>query len=120
MTGGITEDDASRAELAAQLAAMGAPPEVVAQARGKRRVLQFGVWPENEPTLRVWLAMETQWRPLPQGMAGSAPQGLDYAALPVVMDFEEIEVAQRKTIFRHLQIMESAALAAMREERNGR
>lgn len=90
---------------------------MVARARGKREVKLFPVWPENEPALQVWQAMETQWRALPMGMAGSQPQGLDYQALPAVMDFIGIELTQRKTVFRHLQIMEQEALTAMKEER---
>jgi hypothetical protein len=117
VTGGISEDEVSRAELAAQLKAMGAPPEVVEKARGKRVIREFAVWPENEPALRVFLAMETQWRPLPMGMAGSQPQGLEYTALPAVMEFCGIEPGERGKVFKQLQIMEDAALTAMRKER---
>lgn len=113
MLGGDSADSSAQAQLAKQLEEMGAPPEVIAQVKAPAKVQAFAVWPENETALRVWLAMETQWRGQPMGLAGARPQGLDYTALPVV--FELLGVADRATVFRQLQTMEVAALAAMKE-----
>lgn len=118
MLGGAQEDQTDRSELVAQLKAMGAPDEVISQARGKPRESVCKVFPENENALRVWLAMETQWRGQPMGLAGARPQGLDYVALPVVFDL--LEIPDRAKVFRQLQTMERAALDAMRELPDGR
>lgn len=45
---------------------------------------QFRVWPENWHAVCIFLDMASQWRLVPT-MAGVFWQGLDYAALPVVM-----------------------------------
>ena len=66
-----------------------------------------GVWPDNVPTLNVFVAMSTQWR---VGYNGAT--GLDYAALPVVEDRVGI-----KADFDGLRAMEEAALAQMAENR---
>ena len=65
------------------------------------------VWPDNVPTLNVFVAMSTQWR---VGYNGAT--GLDYAALPVVEDRVGI-----KADFDGLRAMEEAALAQMAENR---
>lgn len=116
MLGDAEQGAASRAALVAQLQALRAPAAVIEQARGRREPLRCQVFPENEVALRVWLAMETQWRGQPMGLAGARPQGLDYVALPVVFDL--LEVADRAKVFRQLQTMEIAALAAMKESEN--
>lgn len=112
MLGGDGGADESNA-LAEQLAQMGAPPEVISQARRSASHARCQVFPENAEALKVWLAMETQWRGQSAGLLGARPQGLDYVALPVVFDF--LGVADRAKVFRQLQIMEVAALAAMKE-----
>ena len=65
------------------------------------------VWPDNVPTLNVFVAMSTQWR---VGYNGAT--GLDYAALPVVEDRVGI-----RADFDGLRAMEEAALAQMAENR---
>ena len=66
-----------------------------------------GVWPDNVPTLNVFVVMSTQWR---VGYNGAT--GLDYAALPVVEDRVGI-----RADFDGLRAMEEAALAQMAENR---
>jgi len=63
------------------------------------------VWPENEQALQVFSELMTQWR---IGMGG--PTGLDYAALPVVMDFAGIAPPDRAQLFDAVRVMESEAL----------
>ena len=65
------------------------------------------VWPDNVPTLNVFVAMSTQWR-----VGNNGATGLDYAALPVV----EYRVGVRAD-FDGLRAMEEAALAQMAENR---
>lgn len=45
---------------------------------------QFHVWPENWHAVCAFLDMASQWRLVPT-MKGVLWQGLDYAALPVVL-----------------------------------
>jgi hypothetical protein len=45
---------------------------------------QFAVWPENWHAVCIFLDMGSQWRLVPT-MTRVIWQGLDYAALPVVM-----------------------------------
>jgi hypothetical protein len=70
------------------------------------------IWPDNLETVNVFIAMMTQWR---TGYAGAT--GLDYAALPSVMQFCGVARKARADVFDGLRVMESAALAAMYEAR---
>lgn len=74
----------------------------------------FGIYPENMTTVAVFSAMQTQWR---IGMNGAT--GLDYAALPAVMDLLEVAAEERQDAFTMLRIMEGEALKMMDERRNG-
>lgn len=49
-------------------------------------------------------------------MAGAT--GMDYAAMPVVMDMVGVEVANRPDVFASVQLMEQEALATMAENRD--
>jgi hypothetical protein len=71
-----------------------------------------GVWPDNAPTIAVFIAMSTQWR---VGMAGAT--GLDYNALPVVMRMHGIPAADRSVVFEGIREMEDAALGKMYESK---
>jgi hypothetical protein len=90
-------------------ASMGIPPE-----EWEKRLApeEIEIWPENWPAVEVFSAMLTQWR---IGMGG--PTGLDYAALPAVMDLLEVE--RRTECFAGLQVMESEALEVFRLKSNG-
>ncbi len=66
--------------------------------------------PENWDAMRLFLAMETQWRRA--GMSGVAT-GLDYSVLPAVAGLAGL--ALNADIFARLRILEGAALAAMAE-----
>lgn len=56
--------------------------------------------------------MQTQWR---VGMNGAT--GLDYTALPAVMDLCGIRKKQREDVFSALRLMESEALSIWAERR---
>ena len=49
-------------------------------------------------------------------MAGAT--GLDYAAMPVVMDMVGVERKRRPEVFSSVRIMETEALATMAENRD--
>ena len=71
------------------------------------------VWECNADALYVFESMATQWR---VGMAGAT--GLDYAAMPVVMDMVGVERKRRPEVFSSVRIMETEALATMAENRD--
>lgn len=63
------------------------------------------IWPDNQHIVRVWLAMQTQWR---VGFSGAT--GLDYAVLPVVMRGVQVPLNERMDIFAGVQVMERTTL----------
>lgn len=73
------------------------------------------VWPEHWQALELFTCMLTQWR---TGFNGAT--GLDYAALPVVFELNGIEKEQQRERFDELQIMERAALKAIRNNEGGK
>lgn len=68
--------------------------------------------PEAWDTLRLFMALGTQWRFA--GMDGQ-PMGIDYAAIAPTAAGLGIETTAER--FEDLRVMESVALAAWREKR---
>jgi hypothetical protein len=68
------------------------------------------VWPENLDAVNTFIGMATQWRPSFGGVIG-----LDYAALPAVLDLLGIKRKKRGAVFDALRVMEDAALEVIRE-----
>lgn len=66
----------------------------------------------NLPAVRVFLALQTQWR---SGMGG--PTGLDYAALPAVFGMCGIRRKKRAEVFGALRILEGETLSVWAERR---
>lgn len=64
------------------------------------------VWPDVWPSAWLFADLMTQWRMGPGG-----PIGLDYSAIPVVMDLRELPAADRRHLFSDIRVMESVALA---------
>jgi hypothetical protein len=71
------------------------------------------VWPDNLDAVNVFISMVTQWRPSFGGVIG-----LDYAALPAVLDLLNIGRKKRPAVFDEIRVMEDAALQVMRETMN--
>jgi hypothetical protein len=85
------------------LSAMGIPQDKWDQMRGESIL---PIWPENWAAVEVFSAMQTQWR---VGMNG--PTGLDYTALPPVMDLLAVqEKDERAECFAGMRVMEREAL----------
>jgi hypothetical protein len=59
----------------------------------------------------VFIAMATQWR---AGMSGAT--GLDYNALPVVMQLMGVPRKEQSNVFEDIRTMEDAALDEMRKK----
>lgn len=70
----------------------------------------FEVWPDNMDAVNTFTAMSTQWR---TGMAGAT--GLDYSALPPVLELTGIERAAWPDTFEGVRVMEIEALKMMSE-----
>lgn len=73
---------------------------------------QMELWPCNWTAFIVFEAMSTQWR---AGMCGAT--GLDYTALPVVMQMCGVAADEQPAVFADIRVMEDAALRAFREQR---
>lgn len=74
------------------------------------------LWEANVTPFSVFTAMQTQWR---IGMGG--PTGLDYGAVPVVMELYAVPEKDRRQVFDDLRVMESEALKVFNEKhRDGR
>ena len=69
------------------------------------------VWPDNESSVRVFMALATQWR---TGAAGAT--GFDYNVLPELWRRLKVPLADRDDVFDDLRLMEMAALDAMHAE----
>lgn len=70
------------------------------------------IWDCNADPYNVFVGMETQWR---YSFAGR--EGLDYTAVPVVMDMLGIREKRRPDVFASVRIMEREALETMAENR---
>jgi hypothetical protein len=68
------------------------------------------VWPENVPVFELFQGVMTQWR---HGFAG--PTGLDYGAVLALMEIRQVPHDQRARLMTDLQVMELAALSAIRQ-----
>lgn len=72
------------------------------------RETAIDVFPENALALRLFSALQTQWR---IGMSGAT--GLDYSVLPVVEQRCGVGKKERRDTFHALQVMEAEFLRAM-------
>ncbi|WP_102798722.1 DUF1799 domain-containing protein [Bowmanella denitrificans] len=91
--------------------ALGAPQELIDQ----QATAQAGpdIQPGNLLTVRLFYAVSTQW--LTAGMAGTRT-GLNYPAIDVramrMPDYQALPIELKDAVWRGLQVMELAALAA--------
>ncbi len=114
----------SRAELDAlceDMAAFGAPPEEIAKARADylSAVLpaEYDVLHANVPAVRLFQALQTQWRTEALSTLGAARvvrTGLDYAAIEPTGRMMALEVDA--DAFSRLQVLEIHALNAWAEQ----
>lgn len=76
---------------------------------GEHPVDAIDVWPENEATVRIFIAMGTQWN---IGAMGCVT-GLRYESLPAVLRFCGVPRQQHAAVFDGLRTMEHAAIGAL-------
>lgn len=69
-------------------------------------------WPDTEPAIHLFIALQTQWRTGPSGAIG-----LDYAVIPVVLRLHSIPRALWRDAFDDLRVLEDEMLTAIAEER---
>ena len=74
-----------------------------------------GLWEVHLPAFLAFLAICTQWRVV-AGETGLIYLGLDYAAADAVLRRAGIETTP--DLWADLQVIETGALAALREERS--
>lgn len=96
--------------MAEDLAAFGAPPEVLAQLNEASPEEDFPVLSENWDIVQLFMRLQTQWKYASSGTA----IGLDYTSVDVVMRRLNIEDTDG-SVFDGLQVMEFAALDAVRD-----
>jgi hypothetical protein len=68
------------------------------------------IWPDNLLSVNSFIALSTQWR-----CGYSGPTGLDYAAIPGVLQMLGIARKDWPEVFQDLRTMEDAALLKMHE-----
>lgn len=103
--GGPPDDSQALADLLAY----GADPAAAKawlEASGDGTPESFALWACNVPAFSLFMDLRTQWRRSPFGQR----IGIDYAALPAVMDLRGIKRKRRGRLFDDLQAMEMAAL----------
>jgi hypothetical protein len=91
--------------------ALGVPPEMRDGIVASAAVTP--VWQVNEMSFGVFVALQTQWR---IGMGG--PTGLDYGAVPVVLDLYQVATDERRRVFDDVRVMEAEALKVFADGRS--
>lgn len=77
---------------------------------------EFSVWPDNWPTVQLFLALQTQWR-VALGMGQAVWMGLDYAAAQAAMQMLGVARKDRQETFAGLCAMERAALPLLNRKK---
>jgi hypothetical protein len=67
------------------------------------------IWPEHEQAVSVFAAARTQWRMAPMG----GVVGLDYGALPAVLEMMGVPRADWNEVFEQIRIMETEAVRVL-------
>lgn len=75
---------------------------------------QGGIWPENLPATRAFLAVSSQWRWQSMGLAGARPIALDYGGARDGLALAGIDVTPE--LWAELRFIESGAVAELSED----
>lgn len=97
-------------DTAADLAAFGAPPEMVEAFQPSQNDSLFGVWEDNAETVMMFMRLQTQWN-----VIAGAFIGLNYQSAEFL--FKIHGVADEATMMDDLQAMEVAALQVMNKRK---
>ncbi|MGE0408976.1 MAG: DUF1799 domain-containing protein [Amphiplicatus sp.] len=109
---GATASTTDNSEALEDARLLGLPQEAIdeLQRQEVKEPEVFDLWEENDPPLRWFFALSTQWRVSPLG----EPIGLDYPAAESVGRMMGLDVA---ALFGELRHAERAALKYWREHR---
>lgn len=97
-------------DTADDLAAFGAPAEMIAAASPDPEAQLFGVWEENADTMVMFLRLQTQWHVIAGGFIG-----LNYQSAEFLIKIHG--VADAAAMMDDLQAMEIAALQVMNKRK---
>lgn len=86
------------------------PVELVAQSENFKKSEEVEIYPDNAQTVALFIDMMTQWR---VGVNGAT--GLDYNVLPGLFKIRRVKKKNREELFDGIQVMERAALGAMKK-----
>lgn len=98
-------------ESADDLAAFGAPPEIIAAASPDPSEHLFGIWEENVEALMMFMRLQTQWNVVPGGYVGLNYQSAEFL-------FRIHNVADAAAMMDDLQAMEIAALQVLNKRKD--
>lgn len=96
--------------------AFGAPPEVLAQAKAGSQTSDFEVFEDCWTALKVFLALQTQWRVV-STMSALFYQGIDVCAIEPVLNLYGLKKKERKQVFADLLTMQAEALRHLNKEK---
>lgn len=94
------------------LAAFGAPQEVLDQARAATRGAEFEIWPENVETVNFFMRLQTQW--VYAGMGGLV--GLNYQSVDMLFRIERTSPKKQREILEGLRFMEAVVVNVIAEK----
>lgn len=95
-------------EVSAALAAFGAADRELMPPRSPTPV-----WPENEQSVSVFFALNSQWTITPAGML----HGIDYGVVPAVLEMMDVPRSRWRRVFGDLRTMEREVLRASEERK---
>lgn len=98
-------------DSAADLAAFGAPAEMVEAAQAEPDAGLFEVWEENAVTVMMFMRLQTQWN-----VVNGAFLGLHYPSVEFLFRIHAVEDAA--AIMDDLQAMEMAALQVLNKRKD--
>ncbi|MDF3024802.1 MAG: protein of unknown function phage-related protein [Alphaproteobacteria bacterium] len=98
----------------AGMEAMGAPPEVIEEARRRAEPEEEICWvyEENWESVLFFFDLQTQW--VVAGMGGYI--GLNYAGAEAAIRLNEVPRNKRKPLFADIRIMEAAAMKVLNKK----
>lgn len=67
---------------------------------------EFWLWPENEESFCLWLAVQTQWHRI-----DGHPCGMNYQSYQLLLEMRGVAKERRERLFSEMQVMESACLS---------
>lgn len=96
---------------------MGAPADVIEQARAGSTASDYEIWPENEDVLDAFLELQTSWDWVTPGMGSPVRVGIRSTEIESTLRMMGFRGERRIEAFRDLRTMERAAINALSGQR---